>query len=110
MTAIRSRSGSETPTTSIPDGGTSMTRRLLVSSAVTAAFLAATASIHAQGNGQPAQAAASKPTPRGADGHVDLSGVWVPGNRSIRTDHSTSIKVVLPLDGVDQDKDNVFAA
>ena len=87
-----------------------MTRRLLVSSAVAAALLAAAASIHAQGTGQPAPPAASKPTPRTADGHVDLSGVWIGGNRSIRTDHSTSIKVVLPLDGVDQDKDNVFAA
>jgi hypothetical protein len=76
------------------------------------AFLVAAcaASLHAQ---QPpiAPAAPPKPTPRAADGHADLSGIWVAGNRGIRpsTDNS-SIKVVLPLDGVDQDKDNVFAA
>jgi hypothetical protein len=52
-----------------------------------------------------------KPTPRTADGHADLSGVWIAGNRGIRSATDTSsIKVVLPLEGVDQDKDNVFAA
>src|SRR6185295_4836033 len=53
---------------------------------------------------------APKPTPRAADGHPDLSGVWNAGNPSIRTDQQTSIKVILPLEGVNQDKDNVFAA
>ena len=88
-----------------------MTRRDLVSFAIVAAFVAAAAvSIEAQGGARPVQPAAPKATPRTADGHVDLSGVWVAGNRSIRTDQSTSIKVVLPLEGVSQDKDNVFAA
>ena len=78
---------------------------------LTALLVAAcAASLYAQ---QPASAPAAppKPTPRAADGHPDLSGIWIAGNRGIRpvTDNS-SIKVVLPLDGVDQDKDNVFAA
>jgi hypothetical protein len=83
-----------------------MTR--LTTSAVTALVVAGLAvSLHAQ---QPAKAPeAPKPTPRTADGHPDLSGVWNAGNPSIRTDQS-SIKVILPLEGVNQDKDNVFAA
>jgi hypothetical protein len=37
--------------------------------------------------------------------------VWIAGNRGIRpATESASIKVVLPLAGVDQDKDDVFAA
>jgi len=88
-----------------------MTRRSLVSFAIAAAFAAAAVvAIDAQGGAQPAQPAAPKAAPRTADGHVDLSGVWVAGNRSIRTDQSTSIKVVLPLEGVHPDNDNVFAA
>jgi hypothetical protein len=87
-----------------------MTCRDLVSSAIVAAFVAAAVSVDAQGGARPVQPAAPKTTPRTTDGHVDLSGVWVAGNRSIRTDQSTSIKVVLPLEGVSQDKDNVFAA
>jgi len=52
-----------------------------------------------------------KATPRAADGHPDLSGIWIAGNRSIRdASDSSSIKVILPLEGVNQDKDNVFAA
>jgi len=71
------------------------------------AFLIATltASAYAQQAPQPA----AKPTPRTADGHPDLSGVWNAGNPSIRKDQS-SIKILLPLEGVDQNKDNVFAA
>ena len=65
-----------------------------------------TASVYAQ---QAPQSAAPKPTPRAADGHADLSGVWNAGNPSIRRDQA-SIKVLLPLEGVHQDKDNVFAA
>jgi hypothetical protein len=58
-----------------------------------------------------AKAEPPKPTPRAADGHPDLSGVWIAGNRGIRpATENASIKVVLPLAGVDQDKDNVFAA
>jgi hypothetical protein len=64
------------------------------------------ASVYAQ---QAAQQGPPKPTPRAADGHADLSGVWNAGNPSIRRDQS-SIKIVLPLEGVDQNKDNVFAA
>jgi hypothetical protein len=76
------------------------------------AFLIATFAATLQGQQAPGEPqAASKPTPRTADGHADLSGVWIAGNRGIRsaTDNS-SLKVVLPLQGVDQDKDNVFAA
>src|SRR5918912_221090 len=63
----------------------------------------------AQQAAKPAEA--PKPTPRAADGHPDLSGVWIAGNRGIRPATDTSsIKVVLPLEGVDQNKDNVFAA
>ena len=54
---------------------------------------------------------APKPTPGMTDGHPDLSGVWIAGNRGIRpANENASIKVILPLAGVDQDKDNVFAA
>jgi hypothetical protein len=83
-------------------------------SAAGAAAIAALAFIpaHAQEPAQPKPApAAPKPTPRTADGHPDLSGVWIAGNRSIRADgDSSSIKIILPLEGVNQDKDNVFAA
>ena len=82
-----------------------MTR--LTTSAVTALVVAGLAvSLHAQSATAPE---AQKPTPRTADGHPDLSGVWNAGNPSIRKDQS-SIKVILPLEGVSQDKDNVFAA
>ncbi len=89
-----------------------MMSRNLVSAAVAAAiaalaFVPAHAQQQAAAQQKPAPAA---PTPRTADGHPDLSGVWVAGNRGIRTDESSSIKVVLPLEGVNQDKDNVFAA
>jgi hypothetical protein len=80
--------------------------------AATALLIAAlAATVQAQAPSPAAPAAPPRPTPRAADGHPDLSGVWVAGNRGIRpvTDNS-SIKVVLPLEGVDQDKDNVFAA
>jgi hypothetical protein len=82
----------------------------LFTSIVAALFVAAfTASLHGQAAAKPQEA--PKPTPRTADGHPDLSGVWVAGNRGIRpASENTSIKVVLPLAGVDQDKDNVFAA
>jgi hypothetical protein len=60
---------------------------------------------------QAAKTEPPKPTPRTTDGHPDLSGVWIAGNRGIRpASESASIKVVLPLAGVDQDTDNVFAA
>ena len=78
-------------------------------SVVAALFLMAFAvSLGAQ---EGAKTEAPKPTPRTADGHPDLGGVWVAGNRGIRpASENSSIKVVLPLAGVDQDKDNVFAA
>ena len=83
----------------------------LLSSALAAAIAACTVvSINAQQAATAPQAAA-KPTPRAADGHADLSGVWAPGaGRGIRTDESKSVKVVLTLEGIDQNKDNVFAA
>src|SRR6266550_3701682 len=91
-----------------------MTR--LTTSALAALVIAGFAvSLHAQqpvggrGLSDPAKADAPKPTPRTGDGHPDLSGVWNAGNPSIRKDQS-SIKVILPLEGVSQDKDNVFAA
>ena len=71
------------------------------------AFLIAT--LTASAYAQQAPQSAAKPTPRTADGHPDLSGVWNAGNPSIRKDQS-SIKILLPLEGVDQNKDNVFAA
>jgi hypothetical protein len=78
-------------------------------SVVTALLIAAFAvSLSAQ---EGAKTEAPKPTPRTADGHPDLAGVWVAGNRGIRpATENASIKVVLPLAGVNQDKDNVFAA
>jgi hypothetical protein len=88
-----------------------MMLRHLVSTASAAAIAAlAIAPAHAQEGAAKAPQAAAKPTPRAADGHPDLSGVWVAGNRAIRTDDSSSIKVILPLEGVNPDKDNVFAA
>src|SRR5262245_64897881 len=76
---------------------------------VTALLIAVfAASLNAQDG---AKAEPPKPTPRTADGHPDLSGVWIAGNRGIRpASENSSIKVVLPLAGVNQDKDNVFAA
>jgi hypothetical protein len=73
-----------------------------------AAITALPAALVAQQTAQPQ--AAPKQTPRTADNRPDLSGIWAQGNPSIRTDESKSIKVVLPLEGVDQNKDNVFAA
>ena len=77
---------------------------------LTAALVAslAVASLHAQEGAKAAQAA-PKPTPRAADGHPELSGIWTAGARGIRTDQD-SIKILVPLAGVNQDKDNVFAA
>jgi hypothetical protein len=75
-----------------------------------AAMLVATFAV-TLGAQQAAKTEPPKPTPRTTDGHPDLSGVWIAGNRGIRSaSESASIKVVLPLAGVDQDKDNVFAA
>ncbi|PYR69467.1 MAG: hypothetical protein DMF88_06005 [Acidobacteria bacterium] len=49
--------------------------------------------------------------PAFAQQHPDLSGIWIAGNRGIRpAGENASIKVLLPLEGVNQDKDNVFAA
>ena len=81
----------------------------LSTSVVAAVLIAAFAvSLSAQ---EGAKTEAPKPTPRTADGHPDLSGIWIAGNRGIRpATENASIKVVLPLAGVDQDKDNVFAA
>lgn len=77
------------------------------------ALLAVTIAVpaFAQAPAPAAQASAPKPTPRAADGHPDLSGIWIAGNRGIRdAADNSSIKVILPLEGVNQDKDNVFAA
>jgi len=81
----------------------------LFTSTVAALLVAAFAvSVSAQ---EGAKTEPPKPTPRAADGHPDLSGVWIAGNRGIRpATENSSIKVVLPLAGVDQDTDNVFAA
>src|SRR5262245_44126557 len=81
-------------------------------SALSAAALVALASvsISAQQQGPPVAQATPKATPRAADGHPDLSGIWIAGNRSIRTDESKSVQVILPLEGIDRNKDNVFAA
>jgi hypothetical protein len=73
------------------------------------AFLIATLTASAYAQQAPQPQAGAKPTPRTADGHPDLSGVWNAGNPGIRKDQS-SIKILLPLEGVDQNKDNVFAA
>jgi len=86
-----------------------MSRRLVASTGAAAVAALTLVPLHAQQKAAAPQAAA-KATPRAADGHPDLSGIWVAGNRSIRSDQSTSIKVILPLEGVDQNKDNVFAA
>src|SRR4029450_11984310 len=76
---------------------------------VTALLIAAfAASLSAQEGAKPEP---PKPTPRTADGHPDLSGGWIAGNRGIRpATETSSIKVGLPLAGVNQDQDNVFAA
>jgi hypothetical protein len=73
-----------------------------------AAITALPAALVAQQTAQPL--VTPKQSPRTADNRPDLSGIWAQGNPSIRTDESKSIKVVLPLEGVDQNKDNVFAA
>ena len=87
-----------------------MSRHLLSSTLAAAIAAVAVVSVHAQEAARAPQAAA-KPTPRAADGHPDLSGVWAAGaGRGIRTDESKSVKVVLTLEGIDQNKDNVFAA
>ena len=84
--------------------------KIRISTSVAVAFVIAAFAgpLEAQ---QAAKTEPPKPTPRTADGHPDLSGVWIAGNRGIRpTDENASIKVVLPLAGVHQDNDNVFAA
>ena len=54
----------------------------LFTSVVAALVIAAFAvSLHAQGGAKTEEA--PKPTPRTVDGHPDLSGVWVAGNRGI---------------------------
>jgi len=84
--------------------------KIRFSTSVAAALLIAASAV-TLGAQQAAKAEPPKPTPRTADGHPDLSGVWIAGNRGIRPGtENASIKVVLPLAGVDQDKDNVFAA
>ena len=84
--------------------------KMRLSTSIAAALLvtACAVALNAQ---EGAKTEPSKPTPKTADGHPDLSGVWIAGNRGIRpATENASIKVVLPLAGVDQDKDNVFAA
>jgi hypothetical protein len=84
--------------------------KIRFSTSFAAAMLVATFAV-TLGAQQAAKTEPPKPTPRTTDGHPDLSGVWIAGNRGIRSaSESASIKVVLPLAGVDQDKDNVFAA
>ena len=84
--------------------------KIRFSTSLVAAIVVATFAV-TLGAQQAAKAEPPKPTPRTTDGHPDLSGVGVAGNRGIRpASESASIKVVLPLAGVDQDKDNVFAA
>jgi len=84
--------------------------KIRFSTSLVAAMLVAAFAV-TLGAQQAAKTEPPKPTPRTTDGHPDLSGVWIAGNRGIRSaSESASIKVVLPLAGVDQDKDNVFAA
>jgi hypothetical protein len=84
--------------------------KIRFSTSFAAAMLVATFAV-TLGAQQAAKTEPPKPTPRTTDGHPDLSGVWIAGSRGIRpASESASIKVVLPLAGVDQDKDNVFAA
>src|SRR5262245_65461994 len=84
--------------------------KIRFSTSFVAAMLAATCAV-TLGAQQAAKTEPPKPTPRTADGHPDLSGVWIAGNRGIRpASENSSIKVVLPLAGVNQDKDNVFDA
>jgi hypothetical protein len=87
-----------------------ISRRMIVAAGTAAVATLASLPVHAQQQPADKPAAATKPAPRGADGHPDLSGVWIAGNRGIRTDDSSSIKIILPLEGVNPDKDNVFAA
>src|ERR1051325_10784713 len=106
-TATASRSGSATRTTSTRRGAVMKTATVLLVIALAAPAFAQAQ----QGGAGRGLSAPAKPTPRAADGHPDLSGVWIAGNRGIRpAGENASIKVVLPLEGVDQDKDNVFAA
>ena len=56
-----------------------------------------------------AQQASAPPTPRAADGHPDLTGVWVSGNRPANTAKPDgSIQVILTVPGLDPDSPSVF--
>jgi hypothetical protein len=91
-----------------------MNARILVSATVAATIaVCASAPVHGQQErAQPAdKTAASKPTPRAADDHPDLAGIWSQGNPPIRTDESKSLTVHRPIAGVNPNREqNVFAA
>jgi hypothetical protein len=81
-----------------------MKSRFAISIAAAAVAFAAVSTIpvHAQrGGGQPADAAKSdapaRPTPRTADNHPDLSGVWVGGTEFKPAEPGKSVQILFPV-------------